>query len=131
MRRFFAPFFVLLFAGAQAQAQELVAEYYTLLEPVDAFNSRGAPLDDFCAIVQQDRANWHRFGKAGPSDQADWFFTTSDRRAMITGNCDYDRGYFANPGQRIRSGQRSFYVYVRAFGKGGVVSRVVIVEGAG
>ena len=119
------------FMATPATGQDQMLEYFTLLGLNDAYNSRGAPLDDFCAIVQQDRANWHRFGKREQYDGADPFFDSTERRAMIAGKCDYDRGYFANPGQRIRSGERSFYVYVRVYGSGGQVTRVLIAEGAG
>ena len=114
-----------------AQAETLMFEYFSGLGPADAYNSRGQPLDDFCGIVQQDRANWHKFGKRENLDSPDPFFDSPQRRAMITGNCQFDRGYFANPGVRIRSGTRQFYVYVRVFGSGGQVTRVLISEGAG
>jgi len=114
-----------------AKAQDTMVEYFTSLTPTDAFNSRGQPLEDICAIVQQDRANWHRFNKSDQGDQADWFFDSTDRRAMIAGTCDYDRSYFGNAGARIRSGERQFYVFVRVYGSNGVVSRVLIAEGAG
>lgn len=123
-----------LFLGVWASAstaQNVIVEYFSLLGPVDAVNSRGAPLNDLCAIAQQDRANWHRFKKREQSDSGDWFFDSTDRRAMMAGKCVYDRNYFANPGQRIRNGSRSFYVYVRVLGSNGVVSRVEISEGAG
>jgi len=114
-----------------ASAQDLMVEYFSSLGPADAFNSRGQPLDDLCAIAQQDRANWHRFGKREQTDGPDPFFTTTERRAMMTGRCQYDPAYYANPGQRIRSGTRSFYVWVRVYGSGGQVARVWITEGAG
>jgi len=119
------------FCGANAQAQSLLVEYYALLGPADAASSRGAKLDDLCAIIQQDRANWHRFNKRDEFDRGDTFFTSSDRRAMIAGKCDYDRSYYANPGQRIRSGERSFFVHVLVYGSGNQITRVVVREGAG
>ncbi|MEM9269745.1 MAG: hypothetical protein AAGA78_12495, partial [Pseudomonadota bacterium] len=64
-------------------------------------------------------------------DTGDTFFTSSDRRAMIAGKCDYDRSYYANPGQRIRSGERSFFVHVLVYGSGTQITRVVVREGAG
>lgn len=120
-----------LMAASSAQAEDLLTEYYSLLGPVDAFNSRGLPLNDLCSIVQQDRANWHRFGKREEFDRGDPFFTTSQNRAAMTGKCDYSRDYYANAGDLIRSGSRSFYVYVRVYGSGGRVTRVHVVEGAG
>jgi hypothetical protein len=120
-----------VFLSAPAQAETLMADYYSLLGPADAYNSRGAPLNDLCAIAQQDRANWHRFGLREEFDGPDPLFNTPARRAAMTGKCAYDRGYFSNPGERIRNGSRSFYVYVEVYGTGGQITRVVISEGAG
>jgi len=89
------------------------------------------PLNNVCAIVQQDRANWHRFNRRDQFDAADPYFINADRRAQIPAICVFDPGYYANAGARIRNGSRSFYVYVRAFGSGGRVTRLVITEGAG
>ena len=41
---------------------DFMFSYFTWLSPRDTYNSRGAPLNDVCAIVQQDRANVHKFG---------------------------------------------------------------------
>ena len=133
MHRFLAVFLsaCLLAMPQPARAESLIVEYYSLLGPVDAYNSRGVPLNDLCALVQQDRANWHRFGRREAADNGDWFFDSTARRAMIAGRCDYSRAYYTNAGNRIRSGTRSFYVWVQVFGHNGVVSRVVVREGAG
>ncbi|NRB04603.1 MAG: hypothetical protein HRU30_15230 [Rhodobacteraceae bacterium] len=114
-----------------ASAESLMHDFYTSLGPADAYNSRAQPLDNICAILQQDRANWHKFGKREQFDGGDFFFTTPARRALITQTCQYDASYYAQPGERIRSGVRNFYVYVRVFGSGGAVTRVLISEGAG
>ena len=130
MRTSFAALFTLALSTSAA-AEQLIVDYYTLLGPVDAVNSSGAPLDDLCAILQQDRANWHRFKKREQYDGGDLFFDSTERRAAMAGKCDFDRSYFANPGQKIRSGDRSFYVYVQVFGSGTQISRILIAEGAG
>ena len=54
-----------------AASQDTMVEYFTLLGPADAFNSRVVPLNDLCDIVQQDRANWHRFGNREQYDGGD------------------------------------------------------------
>lgn len=131
MKRHFLAAIAAVTIGTSAQAQDTMVEYFTILTPTDAFNSRGQPLDDICAIVQQDRANWHRFNKRDQADSADWFFDSPERRAMIAGNCEYDRSYFANAGARIRNGDRQFFVYVRVYGSNGQIRRVLIAEGAG
>ncbi len=110
-----------------AAAESLMVEYYTTLSPRDTYNSGGAPLNDVCAIVQQDRANVHRFGNPD-GDRLDNFFTSSERRAMITGKCVYDRNHHTV--DRIRK-QIIGFVLVRVYGEDGSVSRVQIVEAAG
>ncbi len=115
-----------LFAGA-ASADNLMFEYYATLSPQDTYNSKGQPLNDVCAIVQQDRANVHRFGNPD-GEQPDPFFNTTARRGMIAGNCDYDRSHHTV--DRIRS-QFIGFVLVRVYGSGGSVTRVQILEAAG
>jgi len=111
----------------EALSETLMLEYFTTLTPNDTYNSSGASLGDFCAVVQQDRANVHRFGNPD-GDGVDPFFNTPQRRAMIQGACDYDRSYHTI--DKIRSRFNGF-VYVRVFGTNGAVSRVLIVEAAG
>ncbi|MEO1240239.1 MAG: hypothetical protein AAFW64_11510 [Pseudomonadota bacterium] len=115
------------FGAMPVGAQSPMFEYYTMLTPGDTFNSRGAPLNDVCAIIQQDRANVHRFGNPD-GDPPDPFFTTADRRAMIAGRCDYVRSYHTV--DRIRS-QFIGFVRVVVYGSGGVVTRLQIFEAAG
>lgn len=110
-----------------AAAESLMLEYYATLSPHDTYNSRGARLDDVCAIVQQDRANVHKFGNPD-RDTPDSFFASPARRAMITGKCDYDRNYHTV--DRIRN-QVIGFVLVRVYGSGGSISRVQIIEAAG
>ncbi len=115
-----------LIAGA-ASADNLMFEYYATLSPKDTFNSKGQPLNDVCAIVQQDRANVHRFGNPD-GERPDSFFNTTTRRGMIAGKCDYDRNHHTV--DRIRS-QIIGFVLVRVYGSGGSVTRVQILEAAG
>ena len=110
-----------------AAAESLMFEYYTTLSPRDTYNSKGVPLKNVCAIVQQDRSNVHRFGNPD-RDSSDSFFTTPERRAMITGKCDYDRKHHTV--DRIRN-QVIGFVLVRVYGNGSAVSRVQILEAAG
>ncbi|APX13709.1 hypothetical protein BWR18_05375 [Tateyamaria omphalii] len=109
-------------------AQQLMFEYYTMLTPQDTYNSRGAPLNDVCGIVQQDRANVHKFGRRDAGDSVDPFFTTAERRAMIAGRCQFSKAHHTVA--RIRSAVVGF-VLVRVFGNGSAVSRVEIYEAAG
>ena len=108
-------------------AESLMLEYYATLSPRDTYNSSGAPLNDVCAIVQQDRANVHRFGNPD-GDTPDRFFTGPERRSMITGKCDFDRSHHTVA--RIRN-QVIGFVLVRVYGSSGSVTRVQIIEAAG
>lgn len=110
-----------------ASAESLMFEYYAMLSPRDTYNSKGTPLNDVCAIVQQDRANVHRFGNPD-RDPPDSFFTSPDRRAMIAGKCQYSRSHHTV--DRIRN-QVIGFVLVRVYGSGGNVTRVQILEAAG
>ena len=60
---------------------DFMFSYFTWLSPRDTYNSRGAPLNDVCAIVQQDRANVHKFGNPDSSDIAslhdDWILVST------------------------------------------------------
>lgn len=114
--------------GMPVAAQQFMFEYYATLSPQDTYNSSGAPLNNVCGIVQQDRANVHKFGKMDSGDTFDPFFTTPARRAMIAGKCDFDPSHHTVA--RIRS-QYIGYVLVRVFGNGSAVTRVQILEAAG
>ena len=110
-----------------AKAEGLMFEYFTTLSPKDTYSSRGAPLNDVCAIVQQDRANVHKFGNPD-REQPDNFFTSPARRAMIAGKCEYSKSHHTVG--RIRN-QVIGFVLVRVYGFGGSISRVQIIEAAG
>lgn len=118
----------ILAAVAPVSAQQFTFEYYAMLSPQDTYNSQGLPLNDVCGIVQQDRANVHKFGRRDSGDGIDPFFTTPERRAMIAGRCEYDPTYHTI--ERIRS-QFIGFVLVRVFGSGNTVTRVQIFEAAG
>jgi len=122
-----AHLFLAVVMVGPASAENLITEYYATLSPRDTYSSSGVPLKSVCAIVQQDRANVHRFGNPD-GDPPDSFFTSSERRAMITGKCDYVRTYHTV--ERIRN-QVIEFVRVRVYGSGNSVSRVQIIEAAG
>ena len=122
---------VLLSAPQVVRADNLIAEYYSLLSVTDAYNSQGQPLNDLCAILRQDRANWHRFGKRDDVDNGDPIFGAPARRAQMQGRCVYDGAYYGYAGDRIRSGSRSFFVHVRVYGNASQITQILISEGAG
>lgn len=70
--------------GAPVAAQEYrVGGYMAWIGPEDLFNSSGERLATAEAVIQQDRANYHRFGIRHPGDDSDnWFFQREARAAM-------------------------------------------------
>lgn len=72
-----------LLVPQEAAAQQTAATYFAALGPQDHVNSSGAPLGSFAAILQQDRANYHRFGRRDAHDEGDPFFGDAEVRAMI------------------------------------------------
>lgn len=129
MIRSLATCLALMLLAQPAAAQQVMGEYYTLLAAEDMRNSRGQPLRDFCAIVQQDRANYHRFGLRHDGDQGDPFFTTAEMRARIPGRCHLAPGseYVA---EWVLSGRPRF-VRVQVRGVNGIPTQLWIWEGAG
>jgi len=116
-------------APAPANAQQMIAQYYALLSPQDFYNSNGMRLSGFCAILQQDRANYHRFGNRDELDDWDPVFGNPDARAQLGQVCRLAPGneYIANA---VARGETRF-VYVEIYGSGGWPSTVVAYEGAG
>ncbi|MFW5655407.1 MAG: hypothetical protein ACOCYW_07140 [Roseicyclus sp.] len=129
LRRLVAAGFLAIAAPLPAFAQQLIGEYYTSLTPTDFFNSRGARLTDFGAILQQDRANYHRFGRADDLDQWDPIFADPNLRALIPRIWRSGPGSEYVPGWVLSGKVR--YVFVQIFGQNGVPSFIVVHEGAG
>ncbi len=74
---------VLLMAPA-AGAQNRPLETYTArLSEQDHFNSNGQRLRTSAAIIRQDRANYHEFGRRDPEDEGDRFFASKANRARL------------------------------------------------
>ena len=104
---------------------DFMFSYFTWLSPRDTYNSRGAPLNDVCAIVQQDRANVHKFGNPD-RHTPDSFLTSTERRAMIAEKCDFDRNIYT--ADRIRN--QGIDVLVRVYGRGSSISRILLISAA-
>lgn len=79
----------LLLAGSAtlAQAQQFDS-YCAQISEQDKVASDGYPLTDAGSILRQDRANYHRFGKADDLDQTDLTFASSQARAAIPAMLD-------------------------------------------
>ncbi len=128
--RLTAALALLLACASPAAAQQVLAEYFAMLNPHDMRNSSGNRLTGMGDVLQQDRANYHRFGIADEYDQWDPLFSSREMRARIPDL--YARGPGA-PGyiaQAIRSGQPRF-VWVRVIGVNGVPAYLLVEEGAG
>ncbi|MDO6589014.1 hypothetical protein DS901_13480 [Loktanella sp. D2R18] len=65
-----------------AMADEITS-YYAALNYADSYNSRGEQLYEVGAILQQDRANVHRFGVMQEGDEIDGLFGNAEMRAQI------------------------------------------------
>jgi len=79
--------------AAPALPQQSQTLYVARLGPQDLVNSRGVALGSVCAVVQQDRANYHRFGKRDPLDETDPIFADPAMRAQIASRCRVEPGY--------------------------------------
>lgn len=132
MARIPAALVLLICLATPGLSQQLLAEYNTTLWPEDARNSKGRPLGDVCAIVQQDRANFHRFGIRHPGDESDPVFGSQHARARIAGNCRYSRDWIERYIRDTLLGRgEPVYIWVRIYGRGGQPAYLVIQEGAG
>ncbi len=129
MRRLAFGTFGAICIAFPVMAEDFMFSYNTELSSADAYSSSGQPLEGWCSLIQQDRANWHRFGKRDGDDQPDPFFDRPEHRAMIQGKCDVRANSFSDPGAQIRSGNRQFYLTVQVFGTGGQVTRIAFSDG--
>lgn len=80
-----------------AQEWTQFAYYTTLIGAEDMRNSSGIPLNSLGGMIQQDRANYHRFGIRHPGDSSDPYFADPALRARIAQMVDAGRnGSLAN-----------------------------------
>ena len=130
MKRFRAAFLaVLMMCGMPAAAQEIMDFNQTWVGPEDYYNSSGARLSDPCAIIRQERANFHRFGIRHPSDESDSIFGDPTNRAAMDGRCRFR----SSGGWVLDHFRRGDPVYIRVhiMGRGNRLTHVEIMEGAG
>jgi hypothetical protein len=113
-----------------AAAQQEIGFYDTWISPQDAFNSNGLALTSVCAMVQQDRANYHRFNRPDRYDGHDLFFDSVEARAVISSNCLVREGISDYILGSVARGEAA-YIHVTIFGQGNRVMGVGIREGAG
>lgn len=62
---------------------EIIVIYDADFSDFDHFNSRGVRLTTAAAVLQQDRANVHRFGKSTPFDTIDGYFGSTAHRQQL------------------------------------------------
>src|SRR5438270_13959540 len=72
-----------LCAPQPSKAQELAESYVAFLSEADHFNSSGERLRTAAAIIRQDRANFHRFGRRDQGDESDSFFADAANREAL------------------------------------------------
>ena len=75
--------FALSATAANACDSEMLGRYNTVISPRDTYSSSGQRLGSVAAIIQQDRANYHRFGRRDRGDGHDDLFHSAQARAMI------------------------------------------------
>lgn len=69
--------------AAQACRGDFLGAYNTTISQRDLFASDGLRLSGVGAILQQDRANFHRFNRRDRGDGYDDIFVSADSRALI------------------------------------------------
>lgn len=72
------------------------------VDPQDRTNSSGVPLANALAIIQQDRANLHRFGRAGAIDEYDPIFANQEARMSIA-NFELRTGCYSSVAETERN----------------------------
>ena len=65
------------------RADTLEDEYIARLSSKDHRNSQGDRLDSAAAIIRQDRANFHKFGRQDDEDESDGFFASANNRELL------------------------------------------------
>lgn len=77
----------------------VLASYIANIAERDLYNSRGARLGNFAAVLQQDRANFHKSGRADGSgvltDGADTYFVNLERRSQLASATYYADCYMS------------------------------------
>lgn len=69
--------------GVSAVPGQVIARYTADWSDFDHFNSSGKRLTTAAQVLQQDRANVHKFGKFTAYDSRDGYFTTAARRQQL------------------------------------------------
>ncbi|MCV6593272.1 MAG: hypothetical protein OIF48_10000 [Silicimonas sp.] len=116
--------------AAPLAAQQMIAECDARLGAQDRVNSRGQPLGSVCAVVQQDRANVHRFGKRDGLDLSDPLFGDPKMRKRIMESCRLAPGYAYLQESVFNGTGHGIVVRGRVFNRNGTLE-IVVSERAG
>jgi hypothetical protein len=131
MFRSILTFCFLAIASSPLSAQDWsqISHYIAYIGPEDMRSSDGQPVTTLGGVLQQDRANYHRFGIRHAEDEGDPVFADPALRARIPGMVTaggHDRGSLA----RMARGGQPFVVNVFVCGYGRNPS-VIYLAGAG
>lgn len=128
MNRFLIPALAALGLTPTTSFAEELGNYMAYLGTDDMRNSSGDTLTDLGAVLQQDRANYHRFGLRDDFDQTDPFFSDPALRGRIPDiwEMDADFSYILD---MVAKGEPTL-VLVLIYGENGVPDRIVVLEGA-
>nr|WP_323781860.1 hypothetical protein [Amylibacter sp.] len=121
--------FTVLSLPLQAQEWNELAYYLAYIGPEDMRSSRGAPVTTLGGVLQQDRANFHRFGLRHAQDESDPVFADRGLRARIPDMVNAGGNNRGSLSRMARSGQ-PFLVNVFVCGYGNTPS-VIYLAGAG
>lgn len=105
-----------------ALSDTLLGGYWAYIGRADLYNSNGQRLTTAAQVLQQDRANLHRFGVSQQGDEWDPYFGSYEARSAIA---SLVRAGNIGPRARavLRNGGGS--VYVKVFGNNrGVLTRL-------
>ena len=83
MRNSFLTLVAIGLLAGSAHAADALETYTAVLSERDHFNSQGERLTSPAAIIRQDRANFHKFGKRDPGDESDGYFANVKNREAL------------------------------------------------
>lgn len=83
LHSFNLAFLIFVLLTGWANADTLRETYVAKLSARDHYSSRGEKLTSAAAIIRQDRANYHKFGKRDGADEWDSFFSRKSNRALL------------------------------------------------
>ena len=96
--------------AAMACQSRFVGAYNAVISRQDTFASDGLRLNNVAAILQQDRANVHRYNRGDRGDSADSMFRSAESRALIPRWL-----HEVTPGARAAILRGNAYVNVRVY----------------